>query len=277
MQPDADNTTAELADDGEFEEQIDDWKLDFNFFVFSRHEQRLISSRNLRDGKMTVECVESLTPVDMVNLGSGIHDATGHCVWMGAFFLVDALPELASYIDKKRVLELGCGTGIGAIATLLSKTPPSFVSLSDGDPDALNVCRRNCVHNQLEQTQYEVRELMWGEPLQDMVFDVVLATDVLYDIGLLPPLFQTATESEARIFILSHVPRACYSTELPPVENLEDYIVMKAEEDGWKLQRCIRPGDFSEEERPKEALNDVTLEEMAQVGAAIMIFELNNN
>lgn len=98
------------------EEEIDDWKLEFDFHVFAQHEARKISSPHLKVSSDTddsnddderyilVECVESLTPVDMMNLGAGIHDATGHCVWMGAFLLMDALPCLQSYFHEKRVV-----------------------------------------------------------------------------------------------------------------------------------------------------------------------------
>ena len=275
----------------EKEEQIDDWNLEFDFHVFAQHEARKISSPHVKartDGEryILVECVESLTPVDMMNLGSGIHDATGHCVWMGAFLLMDALPLLGVYFHGKRVIELGCGTGIGGIALVCSENAlPSMLTLTDADPNALELCGRNCEHNTLDPSQYSVVPLTWGEKLAagllkdgDPKFDTVLATDVLYDIGLLPPLFRTAVDclGGTGTFVLSHVPRACYSSDHPPVNNLEDHIIERAREFGFHLTKLLRPSDLGEEPcRPRDALNaDVSLNEMGQVGAAILIFDL---
>lgn len=288
------------------EEVIDDWNLaSFDFHVFAQHEKQKIYSQHLRQAAdendtnssdatcyMFVECVEALTPVDMVNLGSGVHDATGNCVWTGAFMFIDALQLLAAYFYGKRVVELGCGTGIAGIALLCSRSSmPSFVALTDADPNALELCHRNCRHNGLEESSYDVRELTWGEsigigepssPWQR--FDTVLATDVLYDIGVLPSLFHTAADlltgkvssfrENCGIFILCHVPRACYSSDQPPVENLEDYIVQRASEFGFQLKRYIRPLDLGEENRPEHALNNVTIHEMDQIGAGIFVFSL---
>ena len=286
------------------EEHVDDWNLALDFRVFARHEPRKIYCRNLRrfddhdpqSTYMVVECVEALTPLDMTNLGSGIHDATGHCVWTGAFLLIESLNALSVYFHGKSVVELGCGTGIGGIALLCSRcASPSHVVLTDADPDALELTNRNCNHNKLISTCYTVAELTWGNPVDELrrstspsvstrAFDTVVATDVLYDIGLLPALFQTAVDclssfelrDQRGIFVLSHVPRACYSSEHPPVKNLEEYIVEHAKEYGFELKEILRPSDLSsnEEERLTGALNDLSLEEMGQVGAAILVFLL---
>ena len=61
------------------------------------------------------------------------------------------------------------------------------------------------------------------------VFDIALATDVLYDVDLIEPLFTTVSRCipSKGIFILSHIPRACYNEGNPPeaVEDLEIYII----------------------------------------------------
>jgi predicted nicotinamide N-methyase len=299
-----DITTSDCLTADEEEERIDDWNLEFDFHMFAQHETRKIYSANLRtadDASMSsryiqVECVEDLTPLDMMNLGSGIHDATGHCVWTGAFLFVDGLHALQEYFAGKRVVELGSGTGVGGIALLRSECAvPSYACMTDADPNALDLCRRNCQHNEL--LSYKVAQLTWGDKIPPELFemeddsspgtfDTVLATDVLYDIGLLPPLFQTAVDclggaSGRRTFVLSHVPRACYSTEHPVVDNLETHIVERAKEFGFVLEKLLRPSDLSRQEddndvkKQEDALNgSVTLEEMEQVGAAILVFSL---
>jgi ribosomal protein L11 methylase PrmA len=263
------------------EEIIDDWQLDMNFHVFSKHTRQTISAQ---DTLVHLECVEQLTPVDMMNLANGEHDATGHCVWMGAFLLLDALGVLLQEcFTGKRILELGCGTGIGGIGLMCAhekERRPSYVLLTDADPDALQVCQRNCQqHNQLSENKYDVKELTWGEPLSpenlNASFDTTLATDVLYDIALLPPLFQTAHSALKAngLFVLSHVPRACYSSQHPPVDDLDQYIIDQATHNGFLLHRHIFPNQLPREFRTKESLNEsVSLTDMQEVGASLFVF-----
>jgi predicted nicotinamide N-methyase len=160
-----------------------------------------------------------------------------------------------------------------------------MLTLTDADPNALELCGRNCQHNTLDPSQYSVVPLTWGEKLPvgllkdaERKFDTVLATDVLYDIGLLHPLFRTAVDclGNKGTFVLSHVPRACYSSDHPPVNSLEDHIIERAREFGFYLTKLVRPSDLGEEPcRLHDALNaDVSLKEMGQVGAAILIFDL---
>lgn len=292
------------------EEIIDDWKLDLNFHLYAHHELRAIYSRNLRSNidnhhnalggpeqsssMMWVECVESQTPLDMVNFGHGIHDATGNCVWSGAFLFIEALHLLEDYFRGRSVIELGSGTGVGGISLLCSSPlyHASHVTLTDADPNALEVCRRNCQHNHLSESSYSVHELIWGTPVPEAIwtargrykpddyFDTVFATDVLYDIGSLPALFQTAVEClgpSGGSFLLSHVPRACYSSLHPPVGNLEESIIEQARLYGFGLEKILRPLHLHHPEgemaRPKEALNyAVSLEELDKMCAAILIF-----
>jgi predicted nicotinamide N-methyase len=192
--------------------QEDDWNLPLDFHMFAQHESHSIYIHSARD--FQIECVEALTPLDMMNLSTGTHDATGHCVWMGAFLLIAAIDSLKEVFREARVIELGCGTGIGGIALLLSgaSSAPSFLSFTDSDPNALALCGRNCQSN-LDEPQYQLENVGWGTPLPSSVspnsFDVVVAADVLYDISCLPLLLTTAKEclKDAGYFVLVHVPR----------------------------------------------------------------------
>jgi len=340
------------ADDDPVIEE-DDWNLPMDFALFARHERHPVyfdyCVRNARDHWFYIECVESLTPVDMMSLSDGTHDTTGHCVWMGAFLLIACLAAddetLRNIFSNKNVIELGCGTGIGGLAVLLnpSRTDSStreergshdhstggasFLLFTDADPDALRLCERNCDINfdksdgcDSERTirnDYRIQALKWGQtPLPEGTFtdaqgqtldsfDVVLATDVLYDIGLLPALFSTAAAclKERGVFVLSHVPRACYNSDNPPAQlldpdnsrpftndndialtPLEAFIIRRATSFDFQLLTIIRPCHLQAKEhelvgsptasaRFSDAINAVTLEEMDQVGAAVFVFE----
>lgn len=488
----------------------DDWQLPLDFSLFAQHDRHRVylssssSSTNQNENHQTppffeLACVESLTPLDMMTLSSGLYDTTGHCAWMGAYLLVACLGNdhdmkeddddeddtnqndepatrqreaikdntntdhfhdatsricplqapvllgqsfLRTLFYHRHIIELGCGTGIGGIAVLISSLllekqqqgqpqachrksnhnhndasshDETWLCFTDADPNALTLCDQNCQLNQLTKRQrtrilsrqrpqqrhqqqlsqetngqrpddlpdpavkqdndscscpattedrggccsYDIEPLTWTIGRDDNdppfppgcqgTFDTVLATDVLYDIGILPALFGTAsrclkqpqpqggdlsTSSSAQLishplyFVLSHVPRACFSTEHPPppppvasfgsmpstdlngdiVDNdtqssdsrrhhshlVEDLILERAQEFGFELYTIIRPSmirNAVEKHEPEnststslqrrreypDALNTVSLLEMEQVGAAVLVFRKTKN
>ncbi|KAL9188952.1 hypothetical protein ACHAXT_011442 [Thalassiosira profunda] len=200
-----------------------------------------------------IESVEPSSPLDINNaaLSSYKYDATGHCVWAGAFLLIQCLHELEKCrMGGERVIELGCGTGIGGLVLLLSdnaRIVPSHVCFTDNDPDALKLCERNCKLNNLPEDSCSIQELEWGEEKETdrgVLFDAAYATDVLYDVELIEPLFTTVARCipPNGIFVLSHIPRACYNEGNPPeaVMDLEGYISDQAKNYGLQLVEIIR-------------------------------------
>ncbi|KAL9183801.1 hypothetical protein ACHAXT_004657 [Thalassiosira profunda] len=103
---------------------------------------------------------------------------------------------------------------------------PSLLILTDANEECLDFCRNNRDANN-ESRNAEgciyVKKLDWGKGNASAVtgsqedgailpssYDVVFATDVLYDLSSLEPLVTTASEllGEGGYFVLSHVPRA---------------------------------------------------------------------
>ena len=230
------------GDEGNIEEEC--WGLGDNFNLYARH---------------LIECIEPDSPLDINNKShsSSQYDATGHCLWTGAFLLLLCIDEVLERIDikGKRLIEFGCGTGVGGLTILnaLPTTTPSYVRFTDNDPAALEVCERNCKLNNLHETRYSIQELTWGEKDggtgqtkdDNVTFHFALATDVLYDVDLICPLFTTVSHSllSGGLFILSHIPRACYNEGNPPeaVEDLEKYIIDQAIKYNLHLETIIRP------------------------------------
>ena len=274
-------------DDGVVE---DDWGLPCDFAVFCQHQAQTLYMGPNNNLSLQILCVEALTPLDMIQLSNGDHDATGHCVWTACFLWLAALPHLLSQLHafrkngRLRVLELGTGTGLGGLA-LLRHVPDAFVTLTDADPAALDLCQRNVALNQIEMEKVSICPLNWGTELPpnvpDHSYNVILAADILYDIRMLPAIVSTATEAAVShaIFYLAHVPRACYNHETrsdaPEVVDLESYIVDQVTKNGhWQLQSLSRPLDFSSTwQPPSDCLNKISLEDMQAVGAALFVFE----
>lgn len=271
------------------------WDLPPDFDLYATHEVKTVryppelgrgTNGRARDRSFRIECIEPDTPLDINNRtqSSSACDATGHCVWAGAFLLLQCLRDLAALdvvvVGGRRLIELGCGTGIGGLALLLAadydpSLVPSHVCFTDNDPDALRVCERNCRRNDLPASSYATAELAWGEDVRREMeggFDVALATDVLYDVDLIVPLFGTAARClpSGGAFVLSHIPRACYNEGNPPraVEDLEKYIVDEAAGCGFRLVGTLRPPD-------EDGFSSVILDwcpATAFVGGGILIF-----
>lgn len=102
----------------------------------------------------------------------------------------------AGDLRGKRVAELGCGLGIPSIA---AARRGAEVIATDGDIDALALVRRNAAVNGVE---VETAALDWADPdelIERGPFDLVLASDVLYErpsiamlLNLLPRLAPVA-------------------------------------------------------------------------------------
>ena len=154
-------------------------------------------------------------------------------------------------LQRRQFCELGCGTGGAGISLLLSASenvtnsdssavkPGNYhVVFTDNDSESLELCASNCQLNGLSQECYSQQLLGWGSEhleraqrdngLKPNTFDVVFATDVIYDLKMIAPLFETVdfllkkkkkalhwTEETNIIntkgghLVLSHVPRFC--------------------------------------------------------------------
>lgn len=265
------------------EEEEEDWS---NFMVdgvglssggFSRHETLLcfplVTSKSGQ--VVSIECVDALSPLDMIELSWGRHDATGHRVWLGAELFLYAISRLVEMdlLASKRILELGSGTGMAGIAVAMSCVPVA-VCLTDASDSALDLCRRNCTRNDAREDIVTVKKLCWGGTLQDYgdgesdPFDTVLATDVLYDFESWGPLLASARDSlrENGTLILSHVPRAAQPEKIEgqTQTTIEELLVQQALDSGFVLISTMQPADL--------AIDVARCEDMKDVGAALFLF-----
>jgi ribosomal protein L11 methyltransferase len=99
--------------------------------------------------------------------GSGEHASTQGCLL--------ALEHLARHGRRRRVLDLGCGSGILAIAA--AKLWPARVLAADNDPVAVAVGRENAARNGVAHRTGWLESDGYGNPLLRVraPFDVILA------------------------------------------------------------------------------------------------------
>jgi SAM-dependent methyltransferase len=133
---------------------------------------------------------------------------TGDVIWPSALHLSRLVANCPSFVTDRRVLDLGCGLGLASLAVLLGN--PTTLALSDIDETVLDWAMKSCEdhwsdtnnnndHNNHNSAPLQRLPMDWSDPSTWMTekgaFDVVLASDVLYDTE--------ATEHVAKL--LAHV------------------------------------------------------------------------
>lgn len=98
--------------------------------------------------------------------------------WASGLVLADWLFERPEWVQGKRVVDFGCGSGVAAIAAALAGARE--VIACDIDPDALAATAANAALNQVELAlSGDFHDI--GGPI-----DLLIVADVLYDRGNLP-------------------------------------------------------------------------------------------
>lgn len=119
------------------------------------------------------------------------HGSTGLSVWEASTTLIEYIFSHFGEFEEKTVLELGSGTGIcGLFASFYSKS----VTLTDFHPKVLELLKENV---ELQQKRVKmpliVSCLDWNHPEEftDRTYDIVIASDVVYDPDILDSLIET--------------------------------------------------------------------------------------
>lgn len=116
---------------------------------------------------------------------------TGLYTWQAAGALAEWAIANVRLLRGRRVLELGSGTGLTGL--VVSQTcAPKQLALTDGNERVVELLRQNVAANGLE-ADVLVRELDWAAVVESgicaqIVPDVILAADVVYDDSLFDPL-----------------------------------------------------------------------------------------
>lgn len=100
--------------------------------------------------------------------------------WASGLVLVDWLARHPEWVRGKRVLDLGAGSGVVAIAA--ARAGAAQVVACDLDPLALAACRANAALNGVELAYSSD---LYSEPRD---YDLAIVADVLYDRSNLPLL-----------------------------------------------------------------------------------------
>jgi len=104
-------------------------------------------------------------------------------LWPSSIALSEYVVERQSEFEGKRILELGCGTGL--LATVFAILDLNFLA-TDFEPLALDLTRKNILRN--TGKDIDTKFLDWRNPELDEKFDIIVAADVIYETRSTGPL-----------------------------------------------------------------------------------------
>nr|GMD44955.1 protein N-terminal and lysine N-methyltransferase efm7-like isoform X1 [Ipomoea batatas] len=119
------------------------------------------------------------------------HELNANLLWPGTFAFAEWLVEHRSWLEGRRILELGSGTG--ALAIFLQKSFKFDITTSDyDDTDIEENIAHNCQANGISPALPHIRHT-WGEafPIPDPHWDLIIASDILLYVKQYPNLIKT--------------------------------------------------------------------------------------
>ncbi|XP_062095225.1 protein N-terminal and lysine N-methyltransferase efm7 isoform X1 [Humulus lupulus] len=119
------------------------------------------------------------------------HQLNANLLWPGTFAFVEWLVEHRSWIEGRRCLELGSGTG--ALAIFLRKLFHLEITTSDyADQEIEDNIAHNCRENGITPALPHVKHT-WGDsfPIAEPDWDLVIASDILLYVKQYPNLIKT--------------------------------------------------------------------------------------
>ena len=127
--------------------------------------------------------------------------STGSAIWGGGIVLSREMARLGpEFWANKRVLELGTGTGLGAVSA--AKLGAADVLATDRDADVLALAQRNARANLGCGSPVRTALLSWGGSAEAEAeltrgTDVVIGADLTYNKDAWPVLFETVRRVHA--------------------------------------------------------------------------------
>lgn len=154
-------------------------------------------------------------------------------LWPASRALVAWMAERPDLWLGRRVLELGCGLGLPALAA--AKLGARQVVACDSHPENGVFLRRNAARN---GTRVEVLTMDWNQPALRPSFDRILASDVVYEWPMVEPLLRAVGTMLAPggRFILADPGRPALEPAVAYAESLGFASILHAEDECFVVE-----------------------------------------
>lgn len=107
-------------------------------------------------------------------------------LWPSAMALSRFLASNTNLLSQKKVIELGCGLGLTSLAAMMQQ--PEYLLCTDYEEAALKLTKMNFKLNRVRLPQLKLMD--WRAPDCTNQFDVILASDILYEKRFFTPLLK---------------------------------------------------------------------------------------
>jgi SAM-dependent methyltransferase len=191
------------------------------------------------------------------NIKASNSDSTGKRLYAGGHVGIRFFQNYSALFDCKSVVELGCGTGIVGLTTLMSSNM-AYLLLTDGSEDTLQITNLNIARilseKPIKVDKVSCQKLYWGkdehieEALQSLPlshgrgFDLVIGCELMYYNTDIPSLVSTVlslVEKETGMFFHCHLFRKL-NQDLEMIKAFADY--------GWTTYEIEKDDFFSSQE-----------------------------
>ncbi|KAK9153511.1 hypothetical protein Sjap_000991 [Stephania japonica] len=129
--------------------------------------------------------------MDLVIREFTFHQLNANLLWPGTFAFTEWLVQHKPWLEGRRIIELGSGTG--ALAIFLKKLIGADITTSDfNDEEVEENIAHNCRINRILPVLPHIRH-SWGEmfPVTEPDWDLVIASDILLYVKQYPNLIKT--------------------------------------------------------------------------------------
>uniref|UniRef100_A0A7S3QA28 Calmodulin-lysine N-methyltransferase n=1 Tax=Chaetoceros debilis TaxID=122233 RepID=A0A7S3QA28_9STRA len=236
-----------------------DFKYDKETFTFV-FDYPKDDDRSLKDEKISINLQGFQSKSNIT------YCSTGLTMWPAAKNLSDHLVKNPDSIRGKRILELGSGLGLcGLVAHHLTNSN-AIIHMTDGDTDTLGLLQENIASNQLSRTDSAICsgendstgnesnnvlpdsalsccQLLWSRENSALFlekraggqkFDVILASDIIYAMSVVGPMWETIDTLLTRdgIFLFAFARRQVAVTMVDVLEagKLAGFVYEECEE-----------------------------------------------
>lgn len=114
-------------------------------------------------------------------------------LWPSAIALSRFIVKNPGFFANRRILELGCGLGLTSMVLMLQQ--PAYFLCSDYEAEALQLTRQNFEGNKISLPHFQI--LDWRNPQLQETFDIIIASDILYEKRFFQPLLDLFKNSQA--------------------------------------------------------------------------------
>ncbi|ODS58161.1 MAG: hypothetical protein ABS36_04565 [Acidobacteria bacterium SCN 69-37] len=193
-----------------------------------------LGPRPVRVGRWQIVPAHARPGTDVLRLidgpafGTGLHATTALCL--------ETLDDELSAWPPVRVLDVGTGSGILALAALRAGVP--HATAIDIDADALQVTRENAVLNDVDARLHLVR----GEPSSlDGQWPLVLANVLAAPLVAMAPALAACVARRGRL-VLSGIRTSLAADVLQAYRHVGAHLVNERTRDGWTALTLRTPG-----------------------------------